>query len=90
MPGAWAGPEVDSVSKIVIEDLEEIDKSQNVCKPGTPKRGTKARSVLPSSDVRALSCRCSQLLCDTYAVGSCKAVDSQARFHRNWLRLWKC
>jgi hypothetical protein len=24
---AWAGPEVDSVSKIVIENLEEIDKS---------------------------------------------------------------
>jgi hypothetical protein len=27
LPGAWAGPEVDSVSKIVIENLEEIDKS---------------------------------------------------------------
>jgi hypothetical protein len=27
LPGAWAGPEVDSVSKNVLEDLEQIDKS---------------------------------------------------------------
>jgi hypothetical protein len=27
LPGAWAAPEVDSVSKIAIEDLELIEKS---------------------------------------------------------------
>jgi hypothetical protein len=46
LPGAWAGPEVDGVSKNVLEDLERIDKApQNECKPGTRKRGAKARSV---------------------------------------------
>jgi hypothetical protein len=28
-PDAWAGPEVDSVGKNVLEDLEQIDKSNS-------------------------------------------------------------
>jgi hypothetical protein len=27
LPGAWAGPEVDSVGKMYLKDLEQIDKS---------------------------------------------------------------
>jgi hypothetical protein len=47
LPGAWAGTEVGSVRKNVLENLEQIDKSppKNVRKPGTPKRGAKARSA---------------------------------------------
>jgi hypothetical protein len=47
-PDAWAGPEVDSGrQKMYLEDLEQSTKApQNVPKPGTPKRGAKARSAV--------------------------------------------
>jgi hypothetical protein len=32
LPDACAGPEVDSVSKMYLEDLEQIDKSPSKCR----------------------------------------------------------
>jgi hypothetical protein len=32
LPDAWAGTEVDSVSKMYLEDLEQIDKSPPKCR----------------------------------------------------------
>jgi hypothetical protein len=44
LPGACASPEVDSVSKMYLEDLEQIDKSPPKC---VQTRDPKTRGQIP-------------------------------------------
>jgi hypothetical protein len=46
LPGAWAGPEVDSVSKNVLREFGAIDKSPPKCRQ-TRDPKTKTRGQIP-------------------------------------------
>jgi hypothetical protein len=58
-PTAWAGLEVDSVSKMYLEDLEQIDKSPSKCRQTRDPhlRGQSPKRLgLPSSSNKPIRC----------------------------------